>query len=119
MPATVSSSIIRSEIDDDHICLLTFDRPDSGANIFDAATLNELNEHVDLIEHDGSVRGLIIASAKNSIFIAGADLKTRLKQAQTGEMRDCIAHGQRIWKRIGVSKIATVASIHRACAGIG
>ena len=119
MPATVSSTMIRSEIDDDHICLLTFDRPDSGANIFDAATLNELNERVDLIEHDGSVRGLIIASAKNSIFIAGADLKTLLKQAQTGEMRDFIAHGQRILNRIAVLKIPTVAAIHGACAGGG
>src|SRR5437870_8360576 len=119
MPATVSSSIIRSEIDDDHICLLTFDRPDSGANIFDAATLNELNEHVDLIEHDASLRGLIIASAKKSIFIAGADLKTLLKQAQSGEMGDFIAHGQRILNRIAVLKIPTVAAIHGACAGGG
>src|SRR2546429_2775828 len=119
MPATVSSTMVRSEIDDDHICLLTFDRPDSGANIFDAATLNELNEHVDLIEHDGSVRGLIIASAKNSIFIAGADLKTLLKQAQTGEMRDFIAHGQRVFNRIAALKIPSVAAIHGACAGGG
>jgi len=119
MPVTVSSSIIRSEIDDDHICLLTFDRPDSGANIFDAATLNELNEHVDLIEHDASLRGLIIASAKKSIFIAGADLKTLLKQAQSGEMRDFIAHGQRILNRIVALKIPTVAAIHGACAGGG
>src|SRR5438874_2703147 len=119
MPATVSSTMIRSEIDDDHICLLTFDRPDSGANIFDAATLNELNEHVDLIEHDASLRGLIIASAKKSIFIAGADLKTLLKQAQSGEMRDFIAHGQRILNRIVALKIPTVAAIHGACAGGG
>ena len=119
MPATVFSTMIRSEIDDDHICLLTFDRPDSGANIFDAATLNELNEHVDLIEHDASLRGLIIASAKKSIFIAGADLKTLLKQAQSGEMRDFIAHGQRILNRIAVLKIPTVAAIHGACAGGG
>src|SRR5213592_1387219 len=119
MPATVFSTMIRSEIDDDHICLLTFDRPDSGANIFDAATLNELNERVDLIEHDGSVRGLIIASAKNSIFIAGADLKTLLKQAQSGEMRDFIGRGQRILNRIAVLKIPTVAAIHGACAGGG
>src|SRR5438034_4389208 len=119
MPATVFSTMIRSEIDDDHICLLTFDRPDSGANIFDAATLNELNERVDLIEHDGSVRGLIIASAKNSIFIAGADLKTLLKQAQSGEMRDFIAHGQRILNRIAVLKIPTGAAIHGASAGGG
>src|SRR5437763_2852767 len=119
MPATVSSSIIRSEIDDDHICLLTFDRPDSGANIFDAATLNDLNEHVDLIEHDASLRGLIITSAKKSIFIAGADLKTLLKQAHSGEIRDFIAHGQRILNRIAVLKIPTVAAIHGACAGGG
>jgi len=119
MPATVSSTMIRSEIDDDHICLLTFDRPDSGANIFDAATLNELNEHVDLIEDDASLRGLIIASAKKSIFIAGADLKTLLKQAQSGEMRDFIAHGQRILDRIVALKIPTVAAIHGACAGGG
>src|SRR5438094_7605370 len=119
MPATVSSTMIRSEIDDDHICLLTFDRPDSGANIFDAATLNELNEHIDLIEHDGSLRGLIIASAKKSIFIAGADLKTLLEQAQTGDMRDFIAHGQRILNRIVAVKIPTVAAIHGVCAGGG
>ena len=76
--------MIRREIGDDKVCLLTFDRPESGANIFDAATLSELNEHVDLIEKDSSLRGLIITSAKKSIFIAGADLKTLLKQAQTG-----------------------------------
>src|SRR2546422_9705914 len=119
MPVTVSSSISRSEIDDDHICLLTFDRPDSGANIFDAATLNDLNEHVDLIEHDASLRGLIITSAKKSIFIAGADLKTLLKQAHSGEMRAFIADGQRIFNRIAALKIPTVAAIHGACAGGG
>src|SRR5437016_8639529 len=119
MPATVSSTMIRSEIDDDHICLLTFDRPDSGANIFDAATLNELNEHVDLIEHDASLRGLIIASAKKSIFIAGADLKTLLQQAQAGDMRVFIAEGQRVLNRIVALKIPTVAAIHGACAGGG
>jgi 3-hydroxyacyl-CoA dehydrogenase/enoyl-CoA hydratase/3-hydroxybutyryl-CoA epimerase len=119
MPATLSISMIRREIGDDHICLLTFDRPESGANIFDAATLSELNEQVDHIEHDSSLRGLILTSAKNSIFIAGADLKTLLKQAQTGEMRAFIAQGQRILNRIVALKIPTVAAIHGACAGGG
>ena len=119
MPATLSSAMIRREIGDDHICLLTFDRPESGANIFDVATLNELNEHVDFVENDASLRGLIIRSAKKSIFIAGADLKTILKQAQTGEMRDFIADGQRILNRIAALRIPTVAAIHGACAGGG
>src|SRR5437870_5635038 len=119
MAATLTRSMIQREIGDDHVCLLTFDRPDSGANIFDAATLNELNEHVDVIERDASLRGLIITSAKKSIFIAGADLKTLLKQAETGELRAFIAEGQRIFNRIAALKIPTIAAIHGACAGGG
>jgi len=119
MPPTLASSMIRREIGDDKICVLTFDRPESGANIFDAATLKELDEHVDLIEKDASLRGLIITSAKKSIFIAGADLKTLLQQAQSGELRAFIAEGQRIFNRVADLKIPTVAAIHGACAGGG
>jgi 3-hydroxyacyl-CoA dehydrogenase / enoyl-CoA hydratase / 3-hydroxybutyryl-CoA epimerase len=112
--------MIQREIGDDRVCLLTFDRPESGANIFDAATLTELNEHVDRIENDEkNLRGLIITSAKKSIFIAGADLKTLLQQAQTGELRAFIAEGQRIFNRIAALKIPTCAAIHGACAGGG
>jgi 3-hydroxyacyl-CoA dehydrogenase/enoyl-CoA hydratase/3-hydroxybutyryl-CoA epimerase len=111
--------MIRREIGDDQICLLTFDRPESGANIFDAATLDELNEHLDFIENDASLRGLIIASAKKSIFIAGADLKTLLQQAQSGRMREFIAKGQRIFDRLAGLKVPTVAVIHGASAGGG
>jgi len=92
--AVVTAPIIRRETTDDHICVLTFDRPESGANIFDAATLDELNEHLDAVEKDSSLRGLIIASAKKSIFVAGADLKTLLQAAKTGEMRGFIERGQ-------------------------
>jgi 3-hydroxyacyl-CoA dehydrogenase/enoyl-CoA hydratase/3-hydroxybutyryl-CoA epimerase len=111
--------MIRREIGDDRVCVLTFDRPESGANIFDPATMSELSEHVDLIERDQSLRGLIITSAKKSIFIAGADLKTLLKQAQTGEMGAFIAEGQRVFNRIAALKIPSVAAIHGACAGGG
>src|SRR5207249_6217267 len=119
MPATVTGSMIRREIGDDQICLLTFDRPDSGANIFDAATLDELNEHLDFVENERSLRGVIIASAKKSIFIAGADLNTLLEQAQTGDMRAFIGEGQRTLNRLAELRIPTVAAIHGACAGGG
>src|SRR5437879_1697230 len=119
MPAVAIRSMIRREIGDDRVCVLTFDRPESGANIFDAATMSELGEHVDAIERDNSLRGLIITSAKKSIFIAGADLRTLLKQAQTGELHDFIAQGQRIFNRIAALKIPSVAAIHGACAGGG
>ncbi len=119
MPAVAIRSMIRREIGDDRVCVLTFDRPESGANIFDTATMSELGEHVDAIKRDNSLRGLIITSAKKSIFIAGADLRTLLKQAQTGELHDFIAQGQRVFNRIAALKIPSVAAIHGACAGGG
>jgi 3-hydroxyacyl-CoA dehydrogenase / enoyl-CoA hydratase / 3-hydroxybutyryl-CoA epimerase len=111
--------MIQREIGDDHVCLLTFDRTESGANIFDAATLDDLNQHLDLIENDSSLRGLLIASAKRSIFIAGADLATLLRLAKTGELRAFIAKGQRVFSRLAALKIPTCAAIHGACAGGG
>jgi 3-hydroxyacyl-CoA dehydrogenase/enoyl-CoA hydratase/3-hydroxybutyryl-CoA epimerase len=119
MPAIATGPMIRREIGDDRVCVLTFDRPDSGANIFDAGTLDELNEHLDFVEDDASLRGLVIASAKKSIFVAGADLKTLLQQAQSGDMRAFIAQGQRVFNRLVALKIPTVAAIHGASAGGG
>jgi len=111
--------MIRRDIGADKICVLTFDRPESGANIFDAATLDELSEHLDFVENDASLRGLIIASAKKSIFIAGADLKTLLQQAQSGDTRAFIAKGQEIFNRLANLKIPSIAAIHGASAGGG
>jgi len=110
--------MIQREIDRG-ICLLTFDRPDSGANIFDATTLSDFDQQLDFIEEENSLEGVVILSAKKSIFIAGADLKTLLHQAQTGEMGGFIAEGQRIFNRLAALNIPTCAAIHGACAGGG
>src|SRR5213595_328597 len=118
MSVTATASMIQREIDHG-ICLLTFDRPESGANIFDAATLSDLDQQLDFIEEKDSLEGVVILSAKKSIFIAGADLKTLLHQAQTGEMGGFIAEGQRIFNRLAALKIPTCAAIHGACAGGG
>src|SRR5712675_1340485 len=118
MSVTATASMIQREIDHG-ICLLTFDRPESGANIFDAATLTDLDQQLDFIEEEDSLEGVVILSAKKSIFIAGADLKTLLRQAQTGEMGGFIAEGQRIFNRLAALKIPTCAAIHGACAGGG
>jgi 3-hydroxyacyl-CoA dehydrogenase / enoyl-CoA hydratase / 3-hydroxybutyryl-CoA epimerase len=119
MTATAAGPMIRREIGQDGICILTFDRPESGANIFDAATMDDLRGHVDALEKEPTLKGVIVVSAKKSIFIAGADLKTLLKQAQTGEMRGFIAEGQKVFNRLAALNVPTVAAIHGACAGGG
>src|SRR5437667_1959213 len=118
MSVTATASMIQREIDHG-ICLLTFDRPESGANIFDAATLSDLDQQLGFIEEEDSLEGVVILSAKKSIFIAGADLQTLLHQAQNGEMGAFIAEGQRIFNRLAALKIPTCAAIHGACAGGG
>lgn len=119
MSSSSAARFIRREIDADGVCLLTFDRPESGANIFDAGALNDLDAHLDFLEGATDLKGVIITSAKKSIFIAGADLQTLLRQAQSGELRAFIANGQRIFNRLAALTIPTVAAIHGACAGGG
>jgi 3-hydroxyacyl-CoA dehydrogenase/enoyl-CoA hydratase/3-hydroxybutyryl-CoA epimerase len=118
MPAIATGPLIQRRVEDG-ICLITFDRPESGANVFDAPTLQELAEHLDFIEKETSLRGVILNSAKKSIFVAGADLKTLLRQAQNGQLREFIAEGQRIFNRLAGLKIPTCAAIHGAAAGGG
>src|SRR5207237_1654403 len=111
MSVTATASMIQREIDHG-ICLLTFDRPESGANIFDAATLRDLGQQLDFIEEEDSLEGVVILSAKKSIFIAGADLKTLLHQAQNGEMGGFIAEGKRNFNRLDVLNISSCIATH-------
>ncbi len=103
----------------DGVCVLTFDRPQSAANVFDRATLEELEAHLGAIENDTTVRGLILASAKPKIFIAGADLNAFAKDADERALHDMVNYGHRIFTRLGRMKIPSVAAIHGVCLGGG
>jgi 3-hydroxyacyl-CoA dehydrogenase/enoyl-CoA hydratase/3-hydroxybutyryl-CoA epimerase len=111
--------LIRRHVTDDHICVLTFDRPDSAANIFDKATLDELNSHINYVLCNTDLKGLVLTSAKKSIFVAGADL-TQLSRARSPEeLREMIELGQSVFNRLASLPIPTVAAIHGACVGGG
>ncbi len=111
--------LIRRHVTDENICVLTFDRPDSAANIFDKAALMELSDHINYVMCNSHIKGLVLTSAKKSIFIAGADL-TQLSKAKTPEeLRDMIELGQVVFNRLATLNIPTVAAIHGACVGGG
>ena len=107
---------IHSEVLENDARLLTFDRPESAANIFDAATLLELNEKLDEVEQGAA--GVIFISAKPAIFIAGADLHA-LETLGGDELRKFIELGQDVFSRIAALRLPTVAAIHGACVGGG
>lgn len=62
---------------------MIFDRPESGANILDAATMKSLRDHLDAIENDSAIR-CDRDLGKEVIFVAGADLQTLLRQGREG-----------------------------------
>ena len=109
---------IRREITDDQICVLTFDRPDSCANVFDRATMSELNEHLDFIVGQPRLRGVVLVSDKPAIFIAGADLHA-LASLPPVELHSLIDFGQATFNRLAALAVPTVAAIHGACVGGG
>ncbi|HWZ95105.1 MAG TPA: 3-hydroxyacyl-CoA dehydrogenase NAD-binding domain-containing protein [Opitutaceae bacterium] len=103
----------------DGICLLTFDRPESSANIFDFATLNELDAHVAALENEAGLKGVILMSAKPKIFIAGADLHALAQNTDEAALADIIDLGHRVFTRLGQLAIPSVAAIHGVCLGGG
>ncbi len=104
---------------DDHLWTITFDQPDSSANVFNDETLDSLSAALDEVGSDDSAKGVIFISAKPSIFIAGADLKAVAEVESEDELRDLICKGQEVFTRIADLKIPTVAAIHGACLGGG
>src|SRR5689334_3977702 len=95
---------IRQELNADNVCVLTFDRPNSAANIFDHGTLTELGEHLDAIAANDKITGVVFLSAKPAIFIAGADLHA-LQKSSPAELRHYIELGQDVFNKLAALKI--------------
>jgi 3-hydroxyacyl-CoA dehydrogenase / enoyl-CoA hydratase / 3-hydroxybutyryl-CoA epimerase len=133
-------------VDEHGICTLTFDRPNSSANVLDRDVLLELDSHLDWIERTSTLRGLIVASAKENIFVAGADVHALAGMADqpapapaqrsmdngerdssesphrlkiNGTLRELIQLGQGVFNRLASLHVPTVAAIHGACVGGG
>ena len=113
------SDPINLTISEKGIATLCFDAPDSGANVFNSATLACLEERLTEIEANSSIKGLVISSAKDSIFIAGADISEFCEIDSPDAAREVIRKGQGLFMRIQNLRVTTVAAIHGAAMGGG
>jgi 3-hydroxyacyl-CoA dehydrogenase / enoyl-CoA hydratase / 3-hydroxybutyryl-CoA epimerase len=134
VPAADRPRNLRRTMREDGICVLTFDRPGSSANIFDQATLEELQQELDFIERGGDassptkgatvaspprLKGVILLSAKPAIFIAGVDLRRMTENTPLTEIRELLEFGQAQIHRLTQLRVPTVAAIHGAAMGGG
>jgi 3-hydroxyacyl-CoA dehydrogenase/enoyl-CoA hydratase/carnithine racemase len=115
-PASFALSFPRKDI-----ALLTFDLPGKSANILSANVLSELESRLDELDKREGLLGLIIASAKPGIFIAGADLREFV--TQLGAPKDQVAalcqRGQSLFSRLSAGRYVSVAAINGICVGGG
>jgi 3-hydroxyacyl-CoA dehydrogenase / enoyl-CoA hydratase / 3-hydroxybutyryl-CoA epimerase len=114
-----ASQYLKREIIESDIVLLTFDRPESTANIFDQPTFDELKENLNFLETEKGLHGLIIRSAKPKIYIAGADLKGFTADLNPERIAFLIEQGQKAFDRISNLPFVTVAAIHGVALGGG
>ncbi len=117
--AAKSPSSFRTDERDDGIRVVTFDRPDSSANLLDPTVLESLVKLLDSLKDDPSIRGLVFATAKPSIFIAGADVRSLGENLSREDIARLVDLGQGIMQRIADFPVPTAAAIHGACAGGG
>ncbi|MCX6847628.1 MAG: 3-hydroxyacyl-CoA dehydrogenase NAD-binding domain-containing protein [Verrucomicrobia bacterium] len=108
----------RLDVDFDGIAWITFDSPKSSVNVWNEETLREFNHLLETIEHDTRVKALVLRSAKERIFIAGADIKA-IRTMQHVRVNDLIWLGQAVFDRLARLKVPKIAAIHGACMGGG
>src|SRR4051812_34347268 len=112
---------VRLDVRPDTVAVLTLDQPGSKANVLTTQMWTELEAAVDALATRTDVRGLVIASAKPGIFIAGADLKLLANAAGPNDpaVRSFIEHGLRVLEKLEALPFPTCAAIDGAALGGG
>lgn len=96
--------------------LLTIQSPP--ANALSSKVLEDINENLDLIEQESSVKAIIL-KGEGRFFSAGADIKEFTDLQSTTDYEALSRHGQKIFDRIENFNIPVIAAIHGAALGGG
>lgn len=105
--------------DADHILWLGINRADESVNTINNEVLDELNSILQEVSQQSELKGLIIHSAKDKGFIAGADVKYFSQMEDTTQVLEFLRKGQAVFSRLESLKIPTVAMIDGFCMGGG
>jgi len=103
------------------VALLSFDTPGKSANVLSEGVLEELDSHLSELEKRDDLAGLIIASGKPGMFIAGADLREFMGSldAEKETIVETCRRGQTLFGRLSKTPFVTVAAIDGICVGGG
>ncbi len=105
--------------DSDNILWLGLDRKNTSINSINEEVLDELNSLLHEISQDKNAIGLIVYSAKEKGFIAGADVNAFSKFETPAQAVDFLRKGQAVFARLQALTIPSVAMIDGFCMGGG
>lgn len=109
----------RLEEDTDKILWLYFDRQGSNVNTINQGVMEELAFIVNQLGENKQCKGLVIASAKKTGFIAGADISQFKQFKDIHEATHVLRQGQKILNHLEELPFPTVAMVEGFCLGGG
>ena len=92
------------------ICTLTLDRPDK-LNALDTVAFQELDAHLDALEHDEGNVGCVVLRGAGRGFCAGADLNALSDATE----KPPPAFKPTVIERLGLLKQPVIAAVHGVC----
>lgn len=107
------------EITGDGIAVLTIDCPGAKVNAISSKLIADVESAMGTIDKNKNIRALVIMSAKDNNFIAGADLYELKAMKTQDEVNKYITKGHVILNRVEEMKIPVVACINGAALGGG
>jgi 3-hydroxyacyl-CoA dehydrogenase/enoyl-CoA hydratase/3-hydroxybutyryl-CoA epimerase len=108
----------RLETDSDRIAWLIFDLQGSNTNTLGSMPMQQLNDLLAEIEA-ASPRAVVIRSAKEGGFVAGADISEFGGLSDVEKAYQLVRTGQRVFDRLEALPMPTVAAIHGFALGGG
>jgi 3-hydroxyacyl-CoA dehydrogenase / enoyl-CoA hydratase / 3-hydroxybutyryl-CoA epimerase len=112
----------RFTVDFEGIAWAVVDREGESMNSLGRRTTEELGEIVAAVEAaavSGAVKGLVLISAKESSFIAGADIREFERFDTEQKIEDVVRQTLELVNRIDRLPVPVVAAIHGYCLGGG
>lgn len=95
---------------------IVLEQPGKPVVVLDHALIRRIEATLDLVPRDAT--GLVLASASERVFVAGADLRS-IRELDDDQLRKYLAYGSKVFAMLARFPFPTVAAINGAALGGG